>query len=59
MIPPVSQDDLCGRLAREQITMTQTAISKLENGARYVMDYEALTLAKVLKVTISWLYGEE
>lgn len=59
MSPAVSQDDLCGRLAREEIIMTQTAVSKLENGERYVMDYEALAIAKVLKVKISWLYGED
>ena len=58
MYPPVSQDDLCGKLAREGVTMNQTAVSKVENGERYVMDYEALALSKVLRVTISWLYGE-
>lgn len=57
--PPVSQDDLSGKLAREGITITQTSISKLENGERHVLDYEALSLAKVLKVGIAWLYGED
>ena len=57
--PPVSQDDLSGKLAREGIAITQTSISKLENGERYVMDYEALALSKILKVKISWLYGED
>ena len=59
MNPVVSQDDLCGKLAREEIVMTQMAVSKLENGERYVMDYEALAISKVLKVKIAWLYGEE
>lgn len=59
MKPLVTQDDLAGRLAREGIQITQTSLSKLENGDRYVMDYEALALARVLKVSVGWLYGEE
>jgi hypothetical protein len=39
--------------------MTQTSISKLENRERAVLDYEAQALAKILKVGIAWLYGEE
>lgn len=57
--PVVSQDDLSGRLARAGIQITQTSLSKLENRQRYVMDYEALALAKVLKVSVAWLYGDE
>lgn len=58
MKPPVSQEDLSGRLAKERIAITQTGISKLENRERYVMDYEAQALAKVLKKSVAWLYGE-
>jgi hypothetical protein len=56
--PAVSQENLSGRLAAKGIQITQTAISKLENRQRYVMDYEALAIAKALKVSVSWLYGE-
>ena len=56
MHPAVSQEDLSGRLAREGITMTQTSLSKLENRARYVMDYEVQALAKILKVEIAQLF---
>ncbi len=59
MDPPVSQEDLSGRLARRGIQITQTSLSKIENGERYVMDYEALALAQILGVSIAWLYGEE
>lgn len=58
MRPRVSQEDLSGRLAAKGIQITQTGISKLENRDRYVMDYEALALAKALRVSVSWLYGE-
>jgi HTH-type transcriptional regulator, cell division transcriptional repressor len=56
--PPVSQDDLAGRLAGLGIMVDQTAISRIEKRARYVMDYEAKALAKSLKVSVAWLYGE-
>jgi hypothetical protein len=56
--PPVSQEDLSGRLARLGVQITQTSISKIENRSRYVMDYEAQALAKALKVSVAWLYGE-
>jgi transcriptional regulator with XRE-family HTH domain len=56
--PPVSQSDLSGRLARLGVQITQTSISKIENRQRYVMDYEAQALAKALKVSVAWLYGE-
>lgn len=58
MNPTVSQEDLSGRLARLGVQITQTSISKIENRARYVMDYEAQALAKALKVSVAWLYGE-
>lgn len=58
MRPPVTQEDLSGRLARAGITMTQTSVSKLENRERYVMDYEVQALAKILKVKIVELFGE-
>jgi hypothetical protein len=58
MRPPVSQEDLSGRLAAKGVQITQTGISKLENRRRYVMDYEVLAIAKALRVSVSWLYGE-
>jgi transcriptional regulator with XRE-family HTH domain len=56
--PSVSQEDLVGRLARLGIQITQTAVSKLENRQRYVMDYEAAAIAKALKVSIAWLFED-
>lgn len=58
MNPPVSQDDLSGKLARLGVQITQTGISKIESRTRYVMDYEAGALAKALKVSVAWLYAE-
>lgn len=58
MKPTVSQEDLSGRLAALGVTITQTGISKIENQERYVMDYEAAALARALRVSVAWLYGE-
>lgn len=56
--PRVSQDDLAGRLAGLGITMDQTAISRIENQSRYLMDYELIAIARALKVSVAWLCGE-
>jgi len=56
--PKVSQEDLAGRLAAQGILLDRTAISRIENHSRYVMDYEASAIAKALKVPISWLFGQ-
>ena len=57
--PPISQDDLAGRMAAKGITLDQTAISRIENRTRYLMDYEVVALARCLKVTVARLFGEE
>lgn len=54
--PAMSQDDLAGRLAALGISMDQTAISRIESGTRYVMDYEAVALAMALKVPVAALF---
>jgi len=56
--PKVSQEDLSGKLARLGVQITQTSLSKIESKTRYVMDYEAKALAKVLKTNVAWLFGE-
>lgn len=53
---PVSQDDLAGRVAARGIALDRFAIGKIELGKRYVLDYEALAIAKALKVPIELLY---
>lgn len=57
--PPVSQDDLAGKLAGQGITLDQTAVSRIENQSRYLMDYELIAIAKALKISVAWLVGEK
>ena len=55
--PPVSQDDLAGRLAARGVQIDRSAISRIENRTRYLMDYEVSAIAKSLKVSVAWLFG--
>ena len=48
-----------GRLARQGIAVEQTGIFRIENETRYVMDYEAVAIARALRVSVAWLLGEE
>lgn len=56
--PAESQGDLAGRLAGQDIVMDRTAVSRIENQSHYAMDYEAPAIARALKVTVAWLFGE-
>ena len=56
--PAVSQEDLAGRLAAQNITIDRSAISRIENQGRYLMDYEISAIARSLKVSVGWLFGE-
>jgi hypothetical protein len=55
--PPLTQDDLSGRLARIGVQLDRAAIAKIENNYRRVLDYEVKALAEVLGVDASWLLG--
>lgn len=55
--PPLSQDALSGQLAKLGVSIDRAGISKIEIGARCVLDYEVKALAKVLGVTPEWLLG--
>ena len=47
--PAVTLEDLAGRLAARGIRLDRSAIGRIENGNRYVLDYELLALADALK----------
>ena len=47
-----------GGLAAQGIVMDRTAVSRIENQSRYAMDYEAAAIARALKVSVAWLFGE-
>jgi len=56
--PRLTQNELSGRLAKLGIQLDRAAIAKIENGQRYVLDYEVRALARALDASLSWLLGE-
>ena len=57
--PSLTQDQLSGKLAAIGVSIDRAGVSKIEIGARSVLDYEVKALAKVLGVTAGWLLGEK
>ena len=57
--PRISLEDLSGRLAARGVSLDRSAIGRIENGKRYVLDYEAVCLARALKVKLRDLFGTE
>lgn len=55
--PPLTQDQLSGRLAKEGIQIDRVALAKIETGLRCAFDFEVKALASVLKVDVNWLLG--
>jgi hypothetical protein len=51
--PEVSLEDLSGRLAARGVTLDRSAIGRIENLNRYVLDYELKALAGALRVPVS------
>jgi len=56
--PPMSQQELLAKLQREGIDISQSTLSKIENGDRYVTDIELKAIATVLNVSVLWLMDE-
>jgi len=55
--PPLTQDQLSGRLAKEGVQVDRVALAKIESGLRCAFDFEVKALASVLKVDANWLLG--
>lgn len=54
--PPLSQSDLAARLGVLGVDLDRPTITRIENGTRYVRDYEIVAIARVLKVSVAWLF---
>ena len=51
----LTQTDLMQKLNRCGISITRTAVTKMETGFRCVRDYEVVALADILKTTTQYL----
>lgn len=56
--PPITQEELAARLQVQSLPIERVAISKIETGYREVTDVEVEAIARVLGVSIGWLFGE-
>jgi transcriptional regulator with XRE-family HTH domain len=56
--PRLTQEDLSGKLARVGMQIDRAAVAKIENGHRYVLDYELRAFAEVLGADVKWLLGD-
>jgi hypothetical protein len=55
--PPLTQDQLSGKLAVLGISVDRVAIAKIETGIRCAFDFEVRALATALRVDANWLMG--
>lgn len=55
----LTQSDLAAQLQINGIIVERDSVSRIEIGTRFVADYELRELAKILKVSTSWLLGIE
>lgn len=52
----VTQEDLCARMQVMGYQLSRSDISKLENGKKFIADFEVYGFAKALKVSILDLF---
>ena len=54
----MSQSDLCRALQLAGVTVERDMISRIENGSRFVADFEVVAVAEILDVSVDWLLGK-
>lgn len=54
----MSQADLAARLTVRGVPFDRASITRLENGHRYLRDYEIRAIAAILRVSVAWLFRE-
>lgn len=55
--PPLTQEDLSGKLVLYGVQLDRAAIAKIETGRRGVLDFELKALAAALGVRVEALLG--
>ena len=55
----LTQADLAARSQTEGVIMERDSISRIENGTRFIPDYELPVFARTLGVSVLWLLGIE
>lgn len=52
----ITQDELCARMQVMGYQISRSDISKLENGKKFITDFELLGFSKALKISILDLF---
>lgn len=55
----LSQSTLAIKMQTEGVIVEQGAISRIENGSRFLTDYEILALTKIFNVSADYIIGRE
>lgn len=53
----LSQSDLAAKMQLEGVVIERDSISRIENGTRFIADYEIKAFSETLKVSVLWLLG--
>jgi transcriptional regulator with XRE-family HTH domain len=56
--PPLTQEQLSKRLAKQGVSIDRAGIAKIEAGIRGVLDFELVAISKALDVSVSSLLGQ-
>jgi HTH-type transcriptional regulator, cell division transcriptional repressor len=56
--PEMSQADLAAKLTVRGLAVDRATVTRIENGNRYLRDFEVRAIAKILKVSVAWLFRE-
>ena len=56
--PPMNQQELLAKLQTADVDISQSTLSKIENGNRYVTDIELKAISEALNVSVLWLMEE-
>lgn len=51
----LSQEQLAAQMQIKNVNIEQKSLSRIENGERFVADYELLIFSQILDVDINWL----
>ena len=54
----MSQSDLAARMQVEGVTLERDSVSRIENGTRFVADYELKVLAQIFDVSLDWFLSD-
>ena len=57
--PPLTQDQLSGKLAAQGLQLDRVAIAKIETGFRCAFDFEVKAIAAATQVDANWLLGAD